>query len=66
MSRNAGIRVTDNDHIKAVAMAADEAIKTVTQKECYTFFLTIFFNHHLFFDTAFAESSPQEKDLIGL
>jgi hypothetical protein len=33
MSRNAGIRVTDNDHIKAVAMAVDEAIKTVTQKE---------------------------------
>ena len=66
MSRNAGIRVTDNDHIKAVAMAVDEAIKTVAQKERYTFFLTILFNHHLFFDTAFAKSSPRDKDPTGL
>jgi hypothetical protein len=61
MSRNAGIQVIDNDHIKAVAMAVEEAIKTDTQKECITFFLTIFFNHHLFFDTAFDEASLREK-----
>ncbi len=61
MSRNAGIQVIDNDHIKAVAMAVEEAIKTDTQKECITFFLTIFFNHHLFFDTAFAEASLRDK-----
>ena len=61
MSRNVGIRVTDNDHIQAVAMAVDEAIKTVAQKECYTFFLIILFNHHLFFDTAFDESPHETK-----
>ncbi len=49
MSRNAGIQAIDNDHIKVVAMAVEEAIKTDTQKAFITFFLTIFFNHHLFF-----------------
>lgn len=67
MSRSAGTRVTDNDHIKAADMAVEETINdSCTERVFNILSKQYFLTNHLFFSSAFDEYSPIGKDLIGL